>query len=778
MIRKSKTFSSKKSSVVYGSKKSGIIKSSLIKENLPEIFLSTEREIREFRFNLKSHHPELTKEEKIVELLINIKTLKGINPFVNNTVFYISEETKSEALLIVRKILELLKQINIFLFYFQHYRMDDRIVQKIIPNLKYFFYKKDELIYKEGDASNSFYFLVKGKVSFKRKVILVNEQEPRFVEKTVLEEGTHFGDLDIIYDRKKKLSAFCVEDSHIISVDKETFKDLFEMKITKVDAEVKSMLKNFLMTYMTLPAIKIERFIQNNIETLFFKRNEVIYREGDNNSYLYMINSGEANLVQKFSKGEYSFLVKYQYSDEYIKNMAKRIDYKGAIKSAYQKIFNIHTNPNEYGDFISINNRSDSNREKRGGNSQRSNTKRSSTETPETNSESLKLDLILERPNYQVVSNLEKGMLGGLEICTGITKFKYSLITNSDFVSVFKIDLNQLDGEHLTEFMLNLLPLFIKLEKKIRLQVKKMKYIDSNILPDNCQKFNKKCNSSTCFYRDEENDSVYKRNIVKIDNMFQFNEGGFIKMNDFNMRLYRKKHELKELLKENIRKDNKTDLFLRRYVSEQNSKLKFKGFHKINPVIPNYDIVDYKYDNLDNKNNTIEKEEVKPSSIYYSNVNGKNCYYLIDKNLLLGKLDSNAKHLSRNEYSEKTQEMFDKLFPKPHFPTHSVDNKRTFNVMHKFRNKNFNYKKYFIDCNNYMRDLFVQKKKDTIHCYDKNFLKLKLQNRFAKSSSKLRSGLRRFTLSHDIDKNKKMTFFDTGKYDIPLLTEFNDFYYY
>jgi hypothetical protein len=283
------------------------------------------------------------------------------------------------------------------------------------------------------------------------------------VEKTVLGEGSHFGDLDIIYDRKKKLSAFCVEDTHIISVDKETFKDLFETRITKVEAEVKSMLKNFLMQYMTLPAIKIERFIQNNIETLFFKRNEVIYREGDNNSYLYMINSGEANLVQKFSRGEYSFLLKYQYSDEYIKNMAKRIDYKGVVKSAYQKIFNIHPNPREYYEYNTINDRSDSNREKRGGNSHRSNAKRDSTET---NSESLKLDLILERPNYQVVSNLEKSSIGGLEICTGITKFKYSLITNSDFVSVFKIDLNQLDGEHLTEFMLNLLPIFIKLEKK------------------------------------------------------------------------------------------------------------------------------------------------------------------------------------------------------------------------------------------------------------------------------------------------------------------------
>lgn len=54
---------------------------------------------------------------------------------------------------------------------------------------------------------------------------------------------------------------------------------------------------------------------------------------------------------------------------------------------------------------------------------------------------------------------------------------------------------------------------------------------------------------------------------------------------------------------------------------------------------------------------------------------------------------------------------------------------------------------------------------------------MKLQNRFAKTSSKLRSNLRRFTLSHDIDKNKKMKFFNTGKYDIPLLTEFSNYYY-
>ena len=207
MIKKSKTFSLKKPIKSFISKRSGI-KSSYIKENLRELFLSNEQEIRAFRFDLTSHHPELAKEENIIQLLVNIKTLKGINPLVNNSLFYISQETKSEALLIVKRTLELLKQINIFLFFFQHYRMDDRIIQKIIPNLKHNFYKKDELIYKEGDASNSFYFLVKGKVSFKRKVILVNEQETKFVEKTVLGEGSHFGDLDIIYDRKKKIKCF------------------------------------------------------------------------------------------------------------------------------------------------------------------------------------------------------------------------------------------------------------------------------------------------------------------------------------------------------------------------------------------------------------------------------------------------------------------------------------------------------------------------------------------------------------------------------------------
>ena len=743
-------------------------KSLHVKKTKKEKFLSSEREIIDFRDDLNNFHPELANEQKIKELLLYIKTLNGINPLIEDLTCHISHETRAESFIILKKMAQLLDQINIFFFYFKHYKIDDKIIRRILPNFKYKFYHKDELVFKEGESSTRFYFLVKGKISLKKKVY---EHKSHLVEKMVLNEGAHFGESDIIYNRKKKLSAFCLENSLIISVDKETFKEFFETKIIKREAEIKTMLKNFLMRYMTLPAIKIERFIQNNIETLFFKRNEVIYREGDNNSYLYMVNDGEANLVQNLNKGEYSYLLKYQYSTEYIKDMAIRIDYKGVIKSAYQKICDSNKNA---GDNYSKNLIQEKNKElsyyRKGFNKNKK-----ENELDNINkSESLKLDLLLERSNLQIISNLKKGSLGGLEICTGITKFKYSLITGSDFTSIFKIDLNQLEGQHLTELLLNLLPSFIDSERKMHLQLKKMRYIDSNILPEACQKYHKKNNSDSRFYQDEENDDVYKRRIIKIDNMFQFNEGGFIKMNDYNMKLHKKKHQLKEKLKENIRKDNKTELFLKSYVKEQNSKLKFKGINQIKPVIPNYEIIDYKCDKKNNTKNNNENE-LMSSNIFCDTSNGKNSFYLIDKNMLLGKIQNKSKHKNKSVISQKSQEMFDKLFLKPRRPKSSLYNRRLLTFkLYKFKDKKFDYKKYFIDNNDYMRDLCVQKNQDIIHCYNKNFIESKI-NQFSKNvrkKPKKNKTSRTMTLSHNLDV-KKMIFYDSGKYDIPLLTELN-----
>ena len=269
---------------------------------------------------------------------------------------------------------------------------------------------------------------------------------------------------------------------------------------------------------MRIPETKIDRFIQNDIQTLYFRRGEIIFREGDTNSFLFIISSGEANLLQNFQKCEYSFMQNNQYSMEYIKNMAKRIDYKGVMNNAFNnnnnnqslnfKINNRTSVSIDISEEENLNNRISTStsaninninliNEKFNQNVNNQNFRNSikvdKKDVPDKSTiDSQKLDLLLEKSNYKNILSLSKGSIGGLEICTGITKFKYSLISNSDFTSCFKIDLRKLDAEHLTELMVNLLPLFIEYERKIHYQIKKLKFIDSNLYPEACQKYRRK----------------------------------------------------------------------------------------------------------------------------------------------------------------------------------------------------------------------------------------------------------------------------------------------
>ena len=68
------------------------------------------------------------------------------------------------------------------------------------------------------------------------------------------------------------------------------------------------------------------------------------------------------------------------------------------------------------------------------------------------------LDIIsqIEKANYEVISTLSKGCVGGLEITTGMTKFKYTLISNTNFCSVLKLNIQNLEDEHLKMLLINL----------------------------------------------------------------------------------------------------------------------------------------------------------------------------------------------------------------------------------------------------------------------------------------------------------------------------------
>ena len=508
--------------------------------------------------------PVLFKNDPVtLELIESIKLYNELKSKKRNKYTIYEEEEETNPKYIIKNISRNIKAHKGLYNLFSYYKIfDDRIIKRLSPLLQFFQFDKNRYIWEENDNSDKIYFLLKGKLSFKKNAGTFLEKE-----KFKLNENNIFGMLDIIYERKRKLSCICLTECCFIGFEKDFFKKYMEEKVNKIEAEKKSFLVKFFNSHITIPLIKLERFISNHIEMLFFGKNDVIYREGDKNKCLYLIFNGEANLIENINKGEFFILSKYNQSVERLKERAKNINYIKIIK----------------GEENQNNNQKILDKDKKMKN----------------------LELLLDKSNYRIMSTLSRGSIGGLEITSGITKFKYNLISNTNFCSVIKINLEFLDDDHLKMLMINLLPTFIKYEKKIHVQIKNIKYIDHHVVPPYCRKYKnisnliKSSNNNSLdnnslsdeeskqninytksninlniSINDNENDRTYQRIIQKIDDNFDTNEGGFIKMNNFNRSLCKQKFYIKEQLKDSRRRDIKIFKFIKKYEKDHMNDIK------------------------------------------------------------------------------------------------------------------------------------------------------------------------------------------------------------
>ena len=634
-------------------------------------------------------------EPLTLELLQSIKLLKEINiKKINPQKTDDNNETKIKYL--INNIVKLIKSNRGLYNFFAYNKIDDKILYRLAPIIQFQQKEKDSYIWEENDNSTKVYYLLKGKISFRKNMGGFQDKE-----KFILNENNIFGMLDIIYERKRKLSCICLTDCSYLYFEKDFFKKYLEERVNKIETERKSFLVKFFNTYITIPLIKLERFISNHAEMLFFGKNEIIYQEGDANKCLYIIFIGEANLMKNINKGEFFVLSKFNQSIERLKERAKNIDYISIIKN------DENNNNNEIEENINHNN----------------------------------LDFTLNKSNYKIISTLSKGSLGGLEISTGMTKFKYDLISNSSFCAVIKIKLEYLEDEHLKTLMINLLPVFIQTEKKIHLQIKKIKYIDHNIIPPSCQKYkdisnlinnnssiennkqisniktndinnnNNMLNNMLIKNTDKnnihninnlannniinsnnnniinqnyinisingnENDKTYKKIIQKIDDKFDTNEGGFIKMNNFNMNLCKQKYFLKEQLKDSRRRDIKIFNFIKKYRKECSNDLKCSAV-KMNYLLSDeskknnyFELIlsKNKYNNKNKKKNN-SKSEFKiwhfpsPRKKSHLNINTNFFNFLIKNKKNKHKKIQSAK-ITKRQYQKRLNEIFEDYYNK------------------------------------------------------------------------------------------------------------------
>ena len=488
-----------------------------------------------------------------LQLIQSLSKFNEIN--LDNDIENYNEEKQEKYLKdLFKKIIKLIKSHKDLYNFISYNKIDDKLLYKIIPELQFHQREKNYIIWEENDNSTQVIFLLKGKIIFKKK----NNSSEK--EKYIQNENI-FGMLDVIYERKRKFSCVCATECCYLSIEKEFFKKNIEEKVSRTESEKKSFLVKFFNKYIIIPLIKLERFILKNVEILFFGKNDIIYKKGDMNKSLYLIFNGEANLMTNINDGEFFVLSKSNQSISRLQEMAKNIDYISIIKNE---------------DNIDNNNKINN------------------------NNKNEYLDFLLDKANYEVISTLSKGCVGGLEITTGMTKFKYTLISNTNFCSVLKLNIQNLEDEHLKMLLINLLPDFIKSEKKIHHQIKNIKYIDNNMIPPACQKYkdmsnlidnniepnNQNTQNSKSYNKnyinlnitDNEDNKTYEKIIQKIDDRFDKNEGGFIKMNNFNINLCKKKYFLKEKIKSSKRNDITINNFIKKYKEGNLNNLKSSSF--------------------------------------------------------------------------------------------------------------------------------------------------------------------------------------------------------
>ena len=672
-------------------------------------------------------NPELKKDLLTTQLIINLYSYNA-NLLINNN---------QEIRITKNKIFISLKNHDAFRYFFYNNHIEDKILMKIIPHLKYEHFTQNKTIIKEGDDSLKMYIILSGNVSIIKGSNKIN----------ILKANENFGQWDVIFQRKRKASYCSLDECHIITIGKDIIKKYLQEKLIKGAEEFKSFTTKFLKKNGISASSKIEKLIKN-MKLLYFRKNEIIYNEGEKNSNIYLIYKGEAKYVKKIKDGEFSLIENLKENIFKIQERAKNFNYKDLI--------------------------TDENNDK----------------IKDRNNNSTKK--LMEKSEYKTLAILGKGSIGGLEVSTGIVYKKYTLVANSDYTTVIKIELKYIK-ENIDKFLINLLPIFIQIEKEIHSRFKQIKTLD-NMIPDNCQIFKFKKdkieeNSLSPF----DNNKKYINEIKKINEKFDLNEGGFIKINDFNLNLNIKKNKLKEQLTESKKKYKKLNSLIKQYDIKEVLKEKYKSVKmfkrhhtvNINKNINN-NLIYYKDISSQNRFIISKKSNKKinlnknKSEKYFAEKTLKNFAEIIEnyrkrKEFLIIDI-FNPEDIRKENYVENTKRRDKSINDNKLLKEILIINKKNYNAIDEYKDK----KKYLIKSGTLKRK--KEKIKRTLNIYktsddkeDKNICLVNnniLRKLFERNMIKnKRKNL--FDIKFHTYSEKRMLYYNTGKYDMPLVSDFN-----
>ncbi|CDW81071.1 UNKNOWN [Stylonychia lemnae] len=136
--------------------------------------------------------------------------------------------------------------------------------------------------------------------SFKKVKSIKEDLPPLFSEFTQLKAGKSFGELALIKNKPRAATIKCTEDCHFAVMSKTDY----EKVLQKIELKKMQKIIDFLHQ---LPFFKVWTKtslgkLHYSFEERLFKRNQVVYREGDASEMVYIIKSGEFEVTKRFVK--------------------------------------------------------------------------------------------------------------------------------------------------------------------------------------------------------------------------------------------------------------------------------------------------------------------------------------------------------------------------------------------------------------------------------------------------------------------------------------------
>jgi ATP-binding cassette subfamily B protein len=151
-----------------------------------------------------------------------------------------------------------------------------------------------ELVFEQDDPGQTFYIVYSGKIR-----ILQKTADDKEVNLGVRSKGDHFGETALISDQPRNAGARAVEDSLLLSIDKRDFnRYLFSKPELReyFDKFIKSTsIHRFLRSCTNLSTVTPEDLqeLVRNFTPEYFKKGEVVFRQGAEGDKFYLIESGK-----------------------------------------------------------------------------------------------------------------------------------------------------------------------------------------------------------------------------------------------------------------------------------------------------------------------------------------------------------------------------------------------------------------------------------------------------------------------------------------------------